>query len=171
MFRWSILFLFLAASCAPKVIHFTNDDQLGNFSSYVLLNFKVGDRQTSPEGRQLISLIERKLQEEMSLKGYRRVTAEEPDLLLRYELVATRRTRTDVNPVPFSAYSTVNTRVFQESILLVELTNRKNRKLVWQGSVDLKQYAKKNKANEALEKAIVSIFETFNHPGKSTNIQ
>lgn len=152
----------MAWSCSTKVIHFVNEDaDFESYSNYLILNFKVADRQFSKEGKALLTQLEEELRMEMSRRAYKEVNRVEPDLLLRYELIASTTTRTDVNQVPFSGFVRVDTQVFYESALLVELTDRRTKKLVWQGSADLKSYVKKNKETQILQAAVKNIFRTY----------
>ena len=163
MAKWISLFaILLLTSCSARVISFVNESAFDpNKSTFLLLNFKNNEKQLSAEGQSLKEQIEGNVLREMSLLGFKQVSRKKPDLLLRYELISSLRTRTDVNQIAFSPYSQITTRTLQESALLIELLDEENRKLVWQGSVDLKQYTKKRKEREALAAAITNIFESL----------
>ena len=163
MAKWaSFLVIFFLVSCSPRVISFVNEEVYDTSkSSFIILNFKNNEKQLSAEGQSLKEPIESNILEEMSLLGFKKISRQQPDLLLRYELISSLRTRTDVNQIAFSPYSQITTRTLQESALLIELLDEQTRKLVWQGSVDLKQYTKKRKEREALSTAIANIFESL----------
>ncbi len=163
MAKWTYLALFVwLISCAPTTIHFSNPEGFDEaYQNFIILNFKTSDNKSSEAGNALIETIEGALASEMTQRGYTAIERGKPDMLLRYELVASRRTRTDVNRLPYSNYAQINNRVIQESALLIELTNASERKLIWQGSLDLRQYSKKHKAQEAIKKAVAKIFETY----------
>lgn len=158
---FTTLVFLLAFGCTPKVIQFVNEEsKFDKYETYLLLNFKVSDEELSKEGRKMIQEIESHIQAQLDARGYK-VTQQKPDMLFRYDLIANNNSRTNLDTNPYSPFVTVNTRTFREASLLFELTDRKTRKLIWQGSIDLKQQHRPKKKDEELARAIMLIFDSY----------
>lgn len=158
-----ILFL-ISTSCAQKVVHYVNaSSSFKTYTSYVVVNYKVNEKDLSPEGAELFNKINSLIDQQMTRRGYLTDNAE-PDLIVRYELISNQVTEVGVNnrafysPFPRPYYTS---RTFLESALLVEITDNSTKKLVWQASVDLNKYSRKNKTEEILGKAIEQLFNTY----------
>ncbi len=167
--RWWLILtsLLLTVGCSQKVVNFVNEDSdFGSYSSYVIRNFKVSEANVSPEGERLLMILETSLENQMRRRDYKKV-GQSPDLLLRYELLTNLNSRTNVDQTPYSPIVRVNTRTFKESALLVELTDRKTRKLVWQASIDMKDPGKKP-ADRFLQEAIVKMFNSYLYRANSS---
>lgn len=161
----SVLFFIVISivwsGCTPRVIQFVNDESnFEQYGTYLILNFKVSDEDLSEEGRNMISEIERQIHANLTERGYQSVE-QKPDMLLRYDLLANNNSRTNVDNNPYSPFVTVSTRTFREASLLFELTDRKTRKLIWQGSLDLKQQHRPKKKQDELSRAIELIFDSY----------
>lgn len=161
MSKWLVTVLIIFTSCSPRVIHFVNDDSaFKDYFTYHIVNFKVPTGGLSPKGQELINTLEAAFKFELERRAYT-FEKKSPDVLLRYELIANTETRTNVNRSPFSALVEVDTRSIKQSALLLELTDRETKKLIWQSSVDLKQYNKKTKSLESLDGVITRLFNTY----------
>lgn len=142
-------------------MRFVNDEsKFDQYGTYLVVNYKVSNAELSKEGLELLSNIETQLQEQLNKRGYQAVSTR-PDILLRYEFISNNNSRSSVSNNPYDPFVTVNTRTFRESILLLELTDRETKKLIWQGSIDLRQQHKPSKKQEELDKAIVALFNTY----------
>ncbi|MEM9328074.1 MAG: DUF4136 domain-containing protein [Bacteroidota bacterium] len=149
------------------MIQFVNDEaDFGSYSTYLITNFKVSDTDISEDGELLLTFIETSMIEQMDKRGYN-LAEREPDLLLRYELLANLNQRTNVDQSFYSPIVRVNTTTFRESALLLELTDRRTRKLVWQASIDLKE-SRKKPTEVILQEAITKMYDTYLYRAKKT---
>ncbi|MEQ8471453.1 MAG: DUF4136 domain-containing protein [Marinoscillum sp.] len=160
-----LLLVFLVLfGCSPKVIHFVNSkSDFSNYSSFEVVNFKASNTDISAEGAQIFRNIERNISEQLETRGYNN-QQDNPDLAARYELISNQITevRRTTNPYYFPSYGNYyTTRTLLESALLVEIFDTKTKKLVWQASVDLKKYTKRNNKEEILREAVTQLFNTY----------
>lgn len=97
----------------------------------------------------------------MARRGYEESSVT-PDLTLRYEVTSNTRVEinnSQVNPYFYQPFP-ITTRTIYQSILLLELFDS-NKKLVWQGSYDLRQEKKEKKVAKAINRAVGYIFTTY----------
>ncbi len=153
--------LVLLISCSPKVITFTNPKaRFQNFSSYQIVNVKIGKRKLPAEATELLGVIESRIKMEMEEKRNYVTSNIDPDLILRYELVSNTRTdRDNVNNNSLFYSPSYSSRVIYESVILIELLE--NKRLVWQGSYDLRQSRRDARNQNTINKAISLIFTTY----------
>ncbi len=161
-----LLFSFLF-SCHPKVVDFVNTKSNFNaFDSYLVVNFKANQTDISEEGRRILSEIEQNIHLEMNRRAYRPINTN-PDLVVRYELISNQAIKTQQNNYGYSPYSTfpsqsyITVKAVLESALLIEITDVKTKKLVWQASVDMDKYTKKSKQEEIIKDAVTNLFDTY----------
>jgi hypothetical protein len=155
-----LMSLLLFVSCSSKVITYTNPKaKFSNFSSYQIVNAKIGKRQLPPDATELLGIVESQIKMEMEEKRNYEISNISPDLILRYELVSNTRTESNNDNSIYSVYSSANTRIIYQSVILLELMN--NNKLIWQGSYNLNQSKREKKNETAVEKAISLIFTTY----------
>lgn len=159
--------MFFLSGCANKVITFTNDaSRFGAYQTYTIVNFKSSNNEVSETGSQVMNAIQMFIGDQMARRAYT-PDGNDPDLLVRYELISNQVVETSVNNNPYfrSSYyypdRYFRMRTFLESALLIEIKDLTSNKLVWQGSVDLNKYNKKKNNQEILEKAINEIFNTY----------
>ena len=161
------IILLLLQTCAPtKVIKFLNDElDYSQYRTYRLINYKSDDKSYDEEGLAFFTHVENAINKNMTDKGYSR--KDKPDLIARYEIVAT--TTTENNSRTYDPYrnnnyyyspASWNSEKRTESVILIELRDRKLKKLVWQGSLDLK-YSKKTEPQVTLSESIDRIFTTY----------
>ncbi len=150
----------LLLSCSPKVVTYTNSKaRFQNFSSYQMVNVKIGKRKLPAEATELLGIIESRIRMEMEEKRNYVSSNIDPDLILRYELASNTRTERDnTNNSVFYAPS-LNSRVIYESVILIELLE--NKRLIWQGSYDLNQSRREARNETTVNKAISLIFTTY----------
>lgn len=162
-----LILLFIASSCAPRAITYLNEEvKFQNFNTYRILNTKLDRTNLSKEGRAILDLLEASIREEMSERGYQESNLA-PDLILRYEIATNRHTGSNNNTSPFTR--NVSTRVYMQSIILLDLTDANRKKMFWQSSYDLKQQQKELKKEYATEDAVSEIFYSFPYrAGKKT---
>lgn len=163
-----VFYLFIVLSlfqtCAPtKVIKFLNDDlDYSKYLTYRLIHYKSEDKSYSSEGMALYSNIEMAITQNMTAKGYQH--ADRPDLIARYEIVSTTATESNANnydPYGYNSYYIPqNAKKYTEGIVLIELRDRKQKKLVWQASLDLKSKSHRD-VNLTVLESINRIFETY----------
>ncbi|MFY0652048.1 MAG: DUF4136 domain-containing protein [Cyclobacteriaceae bacterium] len=174
---------FIAASCSSsRVVQYINTEaSFKNFNTYKIINFKTDNKEYSAEGNAFIDSVEYYISREMQMKGYN--TGPKSDLLVRYELISGVESEVNYNnngyygggfgryaysPFYDPYYYGPRTSRHIEGVLLLEIKERKNRKLVWQGSMDLKYSKKKNDNNmELMKDAIIQIFETYKYQAGS----
>lgn len=166
-FIWLFFMLFSSVlmSCNNyKVISFNNPDFTNkNYQSYKLIT-KAPDSLLFNQ-KTLVGEVHDAIINEMKVIGYEQVS-QKSDLILRYKFFSNNRSEVNSNfrnrpfsdPTPFS----VQTRNVNESILLIDLHDRKDEKLVWQGSVDLNLSTnRRRKANDEIPTIVNEIFKTY----------
>ncbi|WP_420581463.1 DUF4136 domain-containing protein [Reichenbachiella sp.] len=158
-----LFILFVLQSCSsPKVIKFLNTDlDYSQYHTYRLIHYKSDDKSYAAEGMTFYTEIENAIEQNMATKGYQ--PADRPDLITRYEIVSTTATETrnqNYDPYRYNYYIPPTTKKYTEGIVLIELRDRKRKKLVWQGSLDLK-YTMKGGAKLNLLTSINRIFESY----------
>lgn len=173
--RILVLFFILCfiQSCAPpKVIKFLNSElDFSQYQTYRLIHYKSDDKSFAAEGMAFYSEIENGIRQNMLAKGYEPV--ERPDLIARYEIVSTTATETrnqNYDPYGYNYYIPPATKKYTEGIVLIELRDRKQKKLVWQASLDLK-YNMRGEAKLTLLESINRIFETYPYEAGSNQIK
>lgn len=167
---WFIIFI-LIQSCAPsKVIKFLNSElDYSKYHTYRLINYKSDDKSYAADGMAFYNEIENGIKQNMQAKGYE--PADRPDLIARYEIVSTTATETrnqNYDPYGYNYYIPPTTKKFTEGIVLIELRDRKEKKLVWQASLDLK-YNMRGEAKLTLLQSINRIFETYPYQAGSND--
>lgn len=168
-----VLFL-ISLGCSQKVVHYVNPaSSFETYDSYELVNYKVNEDNLSAEGIQLFNQIATFINLQMARRGYEKDNSS-PDLIVRYELISNQVTQVNVNNTGFGFYSPYprryfTTRTFLESGLFVEITESSTNKLVWQASIDLNRYSKKEDTDKILRKATEQLFNTFLYSSGSEN--
>lgn len=158
-----LITIFLIQSCAPpRVIKFLNEElDYSQYNTYRLIHYKSDDKSFSNEGMAFFSEIEMAISQNMSAKGYE--NADKADLIARYELVSTTATESNNNnydPYGYNYYIPRDAKKYTEGLILIELRDRKQKKLVWQGSLDLKSKSHRD-VNLTVLESINRIFETY----------
>mgnify|MGYP006274509109 CR=1 FL=1 len=157
MVRFSIILLFLILSCSPKVISYLNDrSAFSRYNTFYLQNLKRSG--AAREG--VTPRIEQAILGNMEYRDYE-FSKDDPDLLLRYEIISSTRSDVRVNPSPYGFAGNLSVRTFNESIILLELKDRKTDKLVWQASIDMRDHAQLRKRKDPLQAAVKKLFDTF----------
>lgn len=161
-----IILLLLQACNSSKVVKYLNNElDYSQYKTYRLINYKSDDKSYDQEGLTFFTQVENAINQNMTDKGY--TNSEKPDLIARYEIVSTTTVENNVNnrdPYGYRNryYAPTNWNNVKnvEGVILIELRDRKQKKLVWQGSLDLK-YSKREEAHETLSKSINSIFTSY----------
>lgn len=167
MKKWLIITLIATAGCNPKIVSYINPKaKFSEFETYRLVSTKAISKNITPENNLIFDMIMKSINNEMKKRAYE-VSNVSPDLTLRYEVTSSTRVETNTNQI--APYPQVNSRTIYESILLIELYDHK-KKLVWQGSYDLKQQRKEKKASRLIEKAVGHIFTTYPYRAKSGEV-
>ena len=153
----------LFVSCGPvKVVSYqTPNTNFSDYSSYGILsneNFSANNIKERDK-------LEGAIINEMDNRGF--LFAEKPDLLIDYQIIigAETRVNNDFQTFPyyggFYRFNTVNVDRYNEGILLIEV--RQKKKILWQGSLDLK-YNSRSKRKKDIGELIGVIFNEFPVP-------
>lgn len=165
-YLFALCFTFQNCS-SPKVVRFVNDElDFSQYQTFRLINYKSDDKSYDAEGLAFFTHVEEAIVQNMTGKGYEK--APKADLTARYEIVSTTITETNRNYDPYrynrSLYYPTsnpwNDIKRTEAVILIELRDRKQKKLVWQGSLDLR-YSKKTDPKVTLTESIDRIFTTY----------
>ncbi len=159
MNRWLFFLSVVFASCGVNVVDYLNEQaRFNTFESYVLLGMKGQNLGESSDQMAIIRRMENAVVSEMTRRGYRK-TDDDPDLILRYEIIS--GSRTEQNNTNSFYFAPPTSRQFTESIILLEMTNFETKKLVWQASLDLREHHKITKRKDVLTSAVQNIFNTY----------
>lgn len=176
MIKWLSLFLiFSLFSCSPKVISYLDSDaNFANFNSFRIVSAKLEGRKVEAESMKMFNEIKLEIVNQMLDRSYSQSNIT-PDLTLRYELNSSTRSMQSNdnndfnNPIGYPNFSPTR-RTIYESIILLEIYDA-NKKLVWQGSYDLKNEKKEQKASKVIKNAIEQIFTTYPYVAGNREIQ
>ncbi len=151
----------IVSSCAPRVVNYVNNQSnFSEYNTYVLLGLKGRDVGENADPSDLLLRLESRIDSEMDRRGYSK--SDEPDLILRYEVISSSKTERNNNSPFFDPYFYQPTlRTITESVILLEMTDFKTKKLVWQASLDLREHNKITKKKDFLQSAVISIFNTY----------
>jgi hypothetical protein len=167
----------VAAGCAPQVNTTSRVDPGADFSGYQTWTWMPPDAPVQapelPHGGYISAADEervvRAMQVELATKGYRKVASlEEADLVVAYAVGSGQKTVT--RPVAgrsttyYPGYSrrtgtwesTQEVRTYEEGMLVVEVYDREQRRMVWSGS-GKKRLTKSNDPEERLRNTIATI--------------
>ena len=176
--------IFLVACSASNVIQYLDEEaNFKDYHSFKIINYKNDNKAYSAEGNAFVDSVEFYINGQMKHRAYEE--AVRPDLMVRYELISGVESEVDYGNSNFYGGRTFYSPFYDpyyygpretrhiEGILLLEIKERKTKKLVWQGSLDLKYSKKKKDSNLGLmQDAIITIFETYPYmAGKSEPIQ
>lgn len=175
MKKWLFLFsIFLLTACSQKVISYVDTNaKFQNFNSFRVVSAKFDGRKVEPENDRIFSEAKNQIIDQMLARSYVQSNIT-PDLTLRYEFNSSTRNLQNNNnnnfnnPFSYPSFNTTN-RTIYESIILIELYDA-NKKLVWQGSYDLKNERKEEKASKVIKNALDQIFTTYPYTAGSKEI-
>lgn len=163
MLKWLLLALVLSA-CAVKVVHFTNDDSsFGSYTTFTVVNLKSNSGNPSQDGEKILSSVEKAIFDQMTKREYT-YTPNTPSVVIRYEIISNQETDISYNPSSFYSPiygSSFTVRTFLESALLLEMTDLTTKRLVWQASVDMKNFDSIKNQNEMIDAAVSQLFDTY----------
>lgn len=167
-FIWLFFILFaglLSACSSYKVVSFNNPEfQNKDYQTFRLIT-SLPD--SGGINQQLfINQVHNAILDEMKAIGYEQVNTSS-DLILRYKFFSNNRSESSNNsfrnrsiydPSPWNLQS----RNINESILLIDLHDRKKEKLVWQGSIDLSvSFYRRKKFSKTIPLMVNEIFNTY----------
>jgi hypothetical protein len=156
-----ILLSFLIVGCGVQIIQYTSPKAAyGQYKSYFLVTLKGDNLKKSSNKVAFLESLESAIISEMSRRDYK-MDSQNPDLLIRYELISSTQVDTKINYSRYSYDNYATTKSHIESILLVELVDSKTKKLVWQASLDLKNHSNKKKNKDPIRDAIIKLFDTY----------
>ncbi|MFY0627390.1 MAG: DUF4136 domain-containing protein [Reichenbachiella sp.] len=160
-------------SCATtKTISFINDDMdLRDYETFKLITVNTDDENFSVSGMVFFSELEKAIYRNMDKRLFDK--SNKPDIIVRYELVSNQRTESSRNMNYYSPYSYYTpsptvVRNYTEGILIIEFRDRKKKKLVWQGSLDL-EYTRGDDPDDVIVDAVNEIFTTYPYQAGSYN--
>ncbi len=150
----------LFLSCSQNVVTYTNSKaKFQNFSSYQIVNVKIGKRKLPAAATELLGTIESQIRIEMEERRNYVSSNVKPDLILRYELASNTRTGSNTRNNALLQGPSFGSNVIYESVILIELLE--NKRLIWQGSYDLNQSRREARNENTINKAISLIFTTY----------
>lgn len=166
--------LIIIGCSAPKVVNFVNEDsRFANYYTFDITNSKNNSPDVSMEGRIFFDQIENNIANQMNRRTYKQ-SSSNPDLLIRYELIANQVTETErTNSYVGNGYfvPTINSQTITKAAILLELIDLSNRKMVWQASVDLSKYHRKSKKqSDIIKEAINHLYNTYLYKAGSKKI-
>ena len=158
-------FLFVIVGCtSPKVVSVYNDNlDFSRYETFLVHNPLDKDR-NDDQGYAAYDKLEHAIENQMNIRGYLNSTI--PDIYVSYRFILDPKIHyRSNNQDPYSSQSNqFPTRVrrtkFDEGILMIEITERARRKMVWQGSLDLK-VNKKKKNIDIISESVAMIFENY----------
>ena len=159
-----LIILIITGCNTFKVISYqTPGTDFGLFSSYLVEN--PLQRKDAPKQNYAgYEDLEAAIKLNMDSRGY--TESKSPDLVLRYRVIidpkveyrnTNRYNRYNYN---FPSYYNLDERTYNEGILLIEFRNSNTRKVVWQGSLDLK-VNKRKRSKEVVLESVSTIFEQY----------
>lgn len=177
----TLVAIILISCSASNVIQYIDEEaNFKNYHTYKIINYKNDNKEYSSEGNAFVDSIEFYIDGQMRYRAYEE--AARPDLMVRYELISGVESDVDYNNSNFYGGRTFYSPFYDpyyygpretrhiEGILLLEIKERKTKKLVWQGSLDLKYSKKKKDSNLGLmQDAIITIFETYPYMAGNPN--
>jgi len=166
----AILLAIILSSCAPpRVIQFLNENlDFSEYQTYRMINYKSNDKSFSVTGSAIFNRLETAIDSNLTVRNYQ--MADEPDIVVRYEIISTIETQTNnqrYDPYNSSSYYfsppynyNNNAKKITQGVLLIEFRDKKKKKLIWQGSLDLK-FSKKSTPADVITAAVDRIFTTY----------
>jgi len=151
---------FFFGSCNPRVIQYQNEKaDFANYHSFFILNSK-SDHLNSVESDEVNNRIGPFIIDEMSRRGYVRVT-KNPDIILRFEIIYGSEKSNNTNQGSFNMiyYPKINNDI--AGAVLIELVDNNTKKLIWQSSIDANQSMKIRKEKDPLKKIVIHLFNTY----------
>ncbi len=160
----SLIILIITGCNTINVIsHQTPGTDFGLFSSYLVEN--PLQRKDAPKQNYAgYEDLEAAIKLNMDNRGY--IESKTPDLVLRYRVIidpkveyrnTNRYNRYNYN---YPSYYTLQERTYNEGILMIEIRNSNTRKVVWQGSLDLK-VNKRKRSKEVVLESVSMIFKQY----------
>ena len=162
---WAYLFLLLIFGCStPKVVSVYNDGlDFSKYESYRVNNPMDKDHQDEQDYA-AYDKLEHAIENQMNTRGY--VTSSIPDIYVSYRFILDPKIQyksTNYDPISGNNNSSparVKRTKFDEGILMIEITERARRRMVWQCSLDLK-VNKKKKNIDVISESVSMIFDNY----------
>jgi hypothetical protein len=167
----NLLLLFSVLSCSStRVVSFHSDTaRFGSYFTYKIEHPYPADQPINDRVKEVTNSIESKIGQEMESRGYKR--SEDSDLITKYRINLNPNSETDVNNNRYPRYGylpyydpyfiDVRTYDYIEGIVLVEIMDRTTRKLVWQGSKDVRFNPRRESSEAVINETINEIFDTY----------
>jgi hypothetical protein len=165
-----LLAIVILTSCTVRIVQYVNEDaDFATFDDYILIGLKGKNVSQSDASLDILPRIESAINAEMGQKNYH-LNKNEPDLIVRYEIVSGTVSQNNQNTGRYGFGGMVpvyNYRNVIESVLLIEILNASNQKLVWQASMDLKDHSRKTKRKDVLKSAVERLFDSYQYEAGS----
>ena len=165
----NLFVLTLSIGCStPQVITFYNEKaDFASYNSFRVVNPTSEKDDFSKEARETLDQLESAIINQMEKRGYH--MSHRADLIVYYRILIDQQTDYRVDNYPsrydyYSGYSYYRVRKdqYDQGTMLIELKDAENRKLVWQGTLDLKiKNRSKISKDEIVEQTIAMIFERY----------
>lgn len=140
---------FLAVSCVSfKVVSHVNES--ADFSKFHTFKMVNEIERTGNQGEYAgLEDLDRAIAKQMTDRKY--VETPDADLGVHYRIILDREVNYQIDPLSYPSYSSgyayVRAKRYTEGILIIEMRDRDNRKVVWQASLDLRINKRKKQEN------------------------
>lgn len=157
-----ILVIITGCTTFKVVSHQAPGTNFGLFSSYLIEN--PLQRKDAPKQNYAgYEDLETALKFHMDNRGY--IESKSPDLILRYRVIIDPKVEYKTSGYNrynygYPGYYNFERRTYNEGILMIELRYSKTRKVVWQGSLDLK-VNKRKRSKDVVMESVAMIFEQY----------
>jgi len=163
-----MLVIFAGCNTFKVISHQTPGTDFGLFSDYLVEN-PLQRKDAPKQSYAGYEDLETAIKFHMDNRGY--IESKSPDLILRYRVIIDPKVeyRTNNNRYSYNFPGNYNSRerTYNEGILMIEFRNSNTRKVVWQGSLDLR-VNKRKRSKEVVLKSVGMIFEQYPyHAGNS----
>lgn len=165
--KWYVLTILVGCS-APRVITFVNEQaDFASYESFRVVNPTSEKDDFSQEAQETLDRLEAAIINEMEQRKY--YVAHASDLIVYYRILIDQQTDYHMDNYPsrydyYSGYSYYQVRKdqYDQGTLLIDLKDAGSRKLVWQGTLDLKvKDRSKVTKEEIVEHTIAMIFAEY----------
>lgn len=162
-----ILLFGLLHGCGPgKIVsNVTPGVNFSKFNSFWVLNAKGQKQDYSDKGSQIKDEVESEIERIFEDRGY--TLSREPDILVTYDVLISPKIRRNANTNPYRSYTyrynyyDYQTYRYNEGMFMVEIRDYKKKKIVWQGSIDLRSGRKPKNSSEFFRNAVNDVLTAY----------
>ena len=163
------LLLFSQIACStPRVITFYNEKiDFSKYNTFRVVNPTSEKEDFSEDAQETLDRLEGAIMDQMEKRGYQ--LSHSADVLVYYRILIDQQTdyRVDSYPSYYDyyrgyAYYDVRKNQYDQGTLSIELKDAESRKLIWQGTLDLKVKSRsKVSKDEIVDQTIGTIFGQY----------